>query len=70
MNNIEYPNEWPVHNWDFAAGLGNSLQKSFEEKLEALEDEQLKHREAPTDEEINEMYALAGSDSQNYRDAH
>jgi len=46
------------------------LAPAPEETMEALEDEQMRHREAPTDEEIDEMYALAGSDSTEYRHAH
>jgi hypothetical protein len=41
-----------------------------EEMAEAIDDEQLRHREAPTDQEIDAMYALAGSDSSEYRTAH
>jgi hypothetical protein len=39
-------------------------------RAEQLMDEQMRHREAPTDEEIDSMYALAGSDSNEYRTAH
>jgi hypothetical protein len=35
-----------------------------------IDDEQMKHREAPSDEEIDAMHASVGSDSENYRDAH
>lgn len=41
-----------------------------EDVMEKIDDEQLRHREAPSDEELDQMYALVGSDSQNYRDAH
>jgi len=44
--------------------------KPTEEMSEALDDEQMKHREAPSDAEINEMYALVGSESNEYRTAH
>jgi len=40
-----------------------------EDVMEKIDDEQMKHREFPSDAEIDEMAALAGSDSQNYRDA-
>ena len=39
------------------------------EMTEAIDEEQMRHREAPSDAEINEMYALVGSDSTNYREA-
>lgn len=35
-----------------------------------IDEEVMKHREAPTDQEIDEMYALAGSDSEEYHIAH
>ena len=54
----------------FSCGAVWGLSKPSEEMSEAIDDEQMKHREYPSDDEINEMYALAGSDSQNYRDAH
>ena len=41
-----------------------------EEMMEKIDDEQLKHREFPSDSEIEEMYALVGSDSNEYRIAH
>jgi hypothetical protein len=52
---IKYPDDWEIHNWDFTANLGNYLQRNFEEKMAALEDEQMKHREAPSDAEMNAM---------------
>jgi len=44
--------------------------KPIEDVMEVLDDEQMKHREFPSDAEIDEMYALAGSDSNEYRTAH
>lgn len=54
----------------FSCGAVWGLSKPSEEMSEALDDEQMRHHESPSDAEIDEMYALAGSDSENYRDAH
>ena len=39
-------------------------------RAEQLMDEQMRHREAPADTEIDEMYALVGSDSEEYGNSH
>jgi hypothetical protein len=39
-------------------------------RAEQLADEQMRHREAPSDEELDQMYALVGSESNEYRTAH
>jgi len=53
----------------FSCGVAWGL-KPTEEMMEALDDEQMKHREAPSDAELEDMFALAGSDSENCRTAH
>jgi hypothetical protein len=37
--------------------------------MEMLADDQMKHAEAPSSEEMAEMYAFAGSESEEYRTA-
>ena len=46
------------------------MQITADEYMEFLADDQMKHAEAPSDAEMEEMFATVGSDSQNYRTAH
>jgi hypothetical protein len=38
--------------------------------MEFLADDQMKHAEAPSDAEMDEMFAMVGSESQEYMTAH
>jgi hypothetical protein len=38
--------------------------------MDALADDQMKHAEAPSDIEMDEMFATVGSESEEYRTAH
>jgi hypothetical protein len=46
------------------------MQITTDEMMEMLADDQLKHAEAPSEEELDQMYALVGSGSEEYRNAH
>jgi hypothetical protein len=46
------------------------MQISADEFMEMLADDQMKHAEAPSDAELEDMFATVGSESQGYRAAH
>jgi hypothetical protein len=46
------------------------MQITTDEYMEMLADDQMKHAEAPSEDELEQMYAFAGSDSDEYMNAH
>ena len=62
---VPFPNEWPTNDW-----MGLLTGQDVEQAMEFLADDQMKHAEAPSDEELDEMFATVGSDSEEYHIAH
>lgn len=62
ISQVPYPKEWPKNNWVGAI--------TGEDVMEFLADDQMKHAEAPSDVEIEEMFATVGSESREYHAAH
>lgn len=46
------------------------MQLTNDDIMEFLADDQMKHAEPPSDAEMGQMFAMVGSESQEYRTAH